>query len=538
MSYFEKSKFLLLLILVFFVINVYSNEYKSKEERLSQAFGYIYGQEYSLAKIEKIYPELKGDILKSRLKFKSSFGNAQKNIELELNKVMGDYFNSYKSKIKLQLNEVLDNQSYDKEAVINFLKEVNNRAEGNIESPIKETLLSYEYINSPHKEFLNGFTKTFQSKGHPKAKGVDFQVSVPESWLQEEGNRPNVIQKFTSENGKGFESVILMVKNIPLDEDYKITDQELDELFSNDGLKEFVPEGGKYISGKPITIDRYKGGMLEFEQTLERLDLQIKMRGIHFITVIGHKMIFVQCMLGALIGEINTDDEFKKFQPLFRLIGNSIIIQDKYIGKDINRSEKNNRLENTGYESLRKNASKKLDEGIGRICVFFLLILIYIIFKTIQWFVIKTKISEDLIIKAKKNIKNLGKYALIWALIQIISSLIFITSWGVGNLIIMFIIGSLVSFLGYKLYKKESLSLKPIISIFTITATFVFVIPIIAILFLIQNENSFGLLGFLWIKFFNMIEIIRFGPAFLTLILCFYSISSMFSYLKIKNSLN
>ncbi len=527
---FLKFKYVIFIILAILTIKIHSETNKPKEEILSQTFGYILGQDYSLTKIENNYPELKLEVKKARLNFNSSFGKAHKNIEDELKNILGDHFNSYKSEISKQFAEILKNQSYNKNIALNFLQEVNDRAKGDIESPVIETLLTYEYINEPHKELLNNYTKTFRTKDHPKAKGIDFQVSLPQSWSQKEGERPNIVQKFRSGNGKGLVSVMLLVKDLPLIKDYKITEQDLDDLFSNDGLKEFVPEGGKYISGKPITIDSFKGGLLEFEQTVERLDIKIKIKGIQFITLIDHKMIFVQCMLSGLSEKDNLDDEFDKLQTLFRLIGNSIIIQNQY------KTYKPKTENNAEFHFLKERALEKMNEGFGRIALFLLIIFFYLIFKTIQWFAIKKRISDKITLKAKKNLKNLGKYSIIWAVIQMLFSLFFILSWGVSSLIFMLIISSLVGFSGYKLYKKESNSLKPIISIFAITSLFSFVIPLIATIVLIQDETTLGEIGFLWLKLFNMIQIIRFGPALLTLILCFFSISSMFSYLIIKRN--
>lgn len=76
-------------------------------------------------------------------------------------------------------------------------------------------------------------SRVFRTQGHPKAKGVDFQVRYPASWRPAEGERPNIIQKFVSENGRGLESIMLVVKDIPLPEDYKPTKRELDEFFSD-----------------------------------------------------------------------------------------------------------------------------------------------------------------------------------------------------------------------------------------------------------------------------------------------------------------
>ena len=92
-----------------------------------------------------------------------------------------------------------------------------------------------------------------------------------------------------------------------------------------------VPDGGRLISAKPIVLDGEKGGMILFEQTLQRLDLSMTMRGLNFITVRSGKMIFIQCMVYTRPGEASKMQErFSRFEPVFRLIGNSFVLHDRY----------------------------------------------------------------------------------------------------------------------------------------------------------------------------------------------------------------
>lgn len=71
-----------------------------------------------------------------------------------------------------------------------------------------------------------------------------------------------MIQIITSENGRGLDSIVLIVKDNPLPQAYRITERELDDLFSPRSLKETLPEGASFLSAKPITLDHRKGGML------------------------------------------------------------------------------------------------------------------------------------------------------------------------------------------------------------------------------------------------------------------------------------
>jgi len=194
-------------------------------------------------------------------------------------------------------------------------------------SPILETLLTYQFIDWPMEEFTLGYNRVFRTKNHPKAKDVDFQVRYPISWRPEEGERPNIIQKFTSENGRGLEGFSLMVMDIPI----PLTEQDLDDFFVEIELRGMTPEGGKFISAKPIVLDKHKGAMIIYEYTGQRVDITITTRNLWFITIYERKMIQIFCSVSALPGEESElQERFNRFEPLFKMIANTFIIQEQY----------------------------------------------------------------------------------------------------------------------------------------------------------------------------------------------------------------
>ena len=125
--------------------------------------------------------------------------------------------------------------------------------------------------------------------------------------------------------------ILLMVKDIPLPPGYKVTKKELDEFFTDRELRGMAPRGATVISAKPIILDGQKGGMFIFDQTMQRLDITMKIRNLHFVTVRGSKMIFVQCMVSVPPGkEAEIQERFNRLEPLFKLVGNSFVIQEQY----------------------------------------------------------------------------------------------------------------------------------------------------------------------------------------------------------------
>ena len=294
---------------------------------LSRTLGFIMGQRFTLNIIKKEYPNLALQAQVAEMEFESSFSNAEKNISYVLQEMLKEEYPKFLEMLEKQESALLSSQQFNKEVATNFIAEVESRARGEMPSPILETLLTYQFIDWPMEEFTLGYNRVFRTKNHPKAKDVDFQVRYPISWRPEEGERPNIIQKFTSENGRGLEGFNLMVMDIPI----PLTEQDLDDFFVESELKGMIPEGGKFISAKPIVLDKHKGAMIIFDYTAQRVDITIIMRSLVLITIYNGKMIWINCAVSALPSEEGElQERFNRFEPLFKMIANSFIIQEQY----------------------------------------------------------------------------------------------------------------------------------------------------------------------------------------------------------------
>jgi hypothetical protein len=303
---------------------------KEKYKRVSEAYGYLIGQEYFFKIIKAEFPSLELNITKAQLLFNSTFGKSKENLKIYLSELLGkNEFKDYEIELIAELKKMVAKQTYTEENAIDFITEVENRANGQIASPVLETLLSFQFLDRPQDEFLLGFNKIFKTKGHPKSKDTDWQIRVPTSWRAEEADRPNIIQQFTSDYGDGDQSIMLIVKEIDLPKGYKLSKEDQNELFTEKEMKGFIPDGGNFISFKKMTLDNNAGGMLEFEQIVERLDIKVKMCLVAFIFIRDNKMYFLQ---GGISNKLNSDltKEMQKYLPLFKLVANTIVVNDQY----------------------------------------------------------------------------------------------------------------------------------------------------------------------------------------------------------------
>lgn len=300
------------------------------EDDLGRALGFLLGQRITLNRVKAEFPDMASRARQAEAEFNLSFGTAETGIRNALQRMLGDEYPKFVAQAESRLQTALASRPVTRETAGSFLAEVESRAKGSLPSPLLETLLTYEFMGRPAEEFARGYKRVFRTAGHPKARGVDFQISYPASWRPGEGERPNVIQKFVSENGRGLEMVMLMVKDLPTP-GYKVARADLEALFSEKELRGMVPAGGRLIAAKPIVLDGQKGGMVVFEQTLQRLAVSMTVRGVHFVTVRSGKMVSVQCMVYMRPGgDVDAPGRFGRFEPVFRLIGNSLVLNDRY----------------------------------------------------------------------------------------------------------------------------------------------------------------------------------------------------------------
>lgn len=329
----------LLTLLVIFALaqKAFSEELAIKEPRwkqLSQAHGFVLGQQASLELIEKKFPDLAKDVQEAWFSFNSTaLGESVKGVEEELSRKFGEKWPKYIKAMTAQMDSLVGGQELTHQQAVAFLHEVRQRAKGDMPESILATLLSANprFSKNPEFEMSNGWKQTFRTKGHPKAKGVDFSISFPASWSRREGYRPNIIQVFESSAGHGPISCNLMVKTLPLPAGYKITKEELKESFQPNELKGMIPDGSTFIDAKEIVLEGLPAGMLISDQTVERLELRVTMRMTQFVTIYDNSMIFIQFMVAKIPDSTDTlDDLQKQFLPTFKAVANTFVLNDLY----------------------------------------------------------------------------------------------------------------------------------------------------------------------------------------------------------------
>lgn len=305
-------------------------------KNIGKTYGFYIGQSLSLDAIEKTFPEIAPKVQVARLEFDSSFASAITNMDAVL-AGKDTTWGQVKRDLQTKLATTFTNQILTPDSAKAFTDTVKKRAKGDIPSPIVETLLTFHpsFIAKPASEFLEGFKARYTSDGSEKAKGVKFHLDYPKSWSSAEADRPNIVRKFVSQNGSGFEMIMVMVKSLPFPPGQKPSDKELEamvaEVSTATELKQMLPNGATFVAGGPIRIDSRPGFFQEFSLKQQRLDMTFASHAVIYTAYYKTWMIQLHCQVGRDASlEHGLQEHFDKFEPLFKLVASSLVIDSQW----------------------------------------------------------------------------------------------------------------------------------------------------------------------------------------------------------------
>jgi hypothetical protein len=320
---------------ILFGLNSYCQAQKQEKYiAASSVYGFFTAMEISLETIYEYEPELRTEINELKFLKTSNFPNCKKNAYSYL-KNESNYLSFTEKKLdSLKTDWKINSILTSKDERTEFLKKSENYLKGNIPSPMLENILSFEYQDRPHKEFVNGYTYSYNTKGHKKAKNSEFSIDIPKSWTAREGRQPNVIQLFTSDCGNGSSSISILTQEMPFTKEElgNLTFEEIDKLFREDIFTEEYAKNfieGKFISYKPMNIAGRSGFSVVYEVISDKMGMKIKMRNNVYIFHDVTNLHFINCGIGTPNIAENLEEKSTIINPLFFMIVNSIVVPKK-----------------------------------------------------------------------------------------------------------------------------------------------------------------------------------------------------------------
>lgn len=312
-------------------------------ENVSHTFGFKMGQEKAINMIHNRFPSLSRDLSVAEAKFKREFKSAYNSIDKTADMRLSDW-STIKNEIERRSPNI-DYSNVKKQDAEEFIEKLQARASGSLPSPVLETLLMFnpKYIQNPRLMFSDGYTKEYRSKNSAKAKGVDLAIEYPASWKADEGRRPNVVQKFTSENGHGLEIVTIVIKNFPREIADKFSESDILKLKEEKIWDAIYPsmntldEGSVVIAGRPAIWGEFSG-------TINQTGIKLDMHGLGFALIDNESMVQIMFMVSQKNDSSNSSIEakFRHSAQVFQMMINSLDFFDQYEGSSKSTLSNNN----------------------------------------------------------------------------------------------------------------------------------------------------------------------------------------------------
>lgn len=184
-----------------------------------------------------------------------------------------------------------------------------------------------ESVEEAVVKFSNGAAQQYSTVGQPKAKEARFSIKFPQSWKAKDGAHSNVVQNFISDEGLGMEIAMILTKAIP--DEVGDMGSVIKSTLTPAALSNDVPDGVHVIKAQTTEVENVPAGLLETTTIRERVGVRLNIHQQELVFFQGRTMVSVLFqVMGTNAEEVS--QRFEKFRPLFFLMMNSIILDEKW----------------------------------------------------------------------------------------------------------------------------------------------------------------------------------------------------------------
>ena len=300
---------------------------------IAKVYGYYFSQEYLLNEISKKFPELAELTLLAKMEFSANFKSAIDDMDEMMAKDSRGQWEKLKKTLSDKISSSINIDKFSEAKARQFIDLVRERAKGNIESPFLETLLLFKagYEENPEREFLDGYKYKYINNGEGKANGIAFSIESPKTWAPREGNRPHVVQKFVSENGRGFGMFLVLINEFPIKTGENVTEKDIVGLLDSGDIKKYLPKGATYLNGGKLTLESLPGFWIDYVNRSSRMNVTMIVETRAYVIFYKNKMIQLQGHITKSVSGIKEQGAgLKQYQPLFDLMANSLVVTSRY----------------------------------------------------------------------------------------------------------------------------------------------------------------------------------------------------------------
>ena len=335
----SRKRYFLIFVLFIICTGIYANPLEEitltndLAKNIGQAYGFYLGQDLSLDKISELYPLLSSDVMKVRYEFSSNYKSSIKNFDVIMDNYSATQWSEIKKNTLETLKQMMHNNHFTEAEARQFINVVRQRAKGNIESPVLETLLLFkpEYQQHPEREFKDGFRNKYESNGLGKSQGIRFSIEFPKTWDSKDGDRPHIVQKFVSGRGKGLNMFIIGIYDLSLQPSEFITEKDINEILNPSDLKEFLPSSAAIMNYGKLTLEGFPGFWVNYKIIKARAKNYITTETASYFIYYKDKMIEFDGSVAVSVNDIKIDGaDLDKYETLFDQMINSFVLYNKY----------------------------------------------------------------------------------------------------------------------------------------------------------------------------------------------------------------
>lgn len=317
-------KLLILLLSIVQVKDCFSqvNDKFDSPKNIVKAYFYLLGQKTTLKYYIEKDPGNK-DLLLLNNKEESYFGQARSKMKAYLvNKVGAQDLKKQEEIAFTALDKLYNQQSLNYD---NLKNDLNGRINGmkTLPEDIKLTTLSFKYQGHLNSLISDGFYNIYNSKGHPKSKGIDFSIKIPVLFEIVDGDRPNVLNNFKTSIDENFMNFNIGTVNVP--ELGNVTQKDVNELIKSARYKSMIDKNAQNVEAKPIFIEDLNGLKISYNLHVQRLDLSLDSYMIQYMLFLKGKMMTVTFGI-----QKNEDVDYLKFNAYVTSIMNTFILNSNY----------------------------------------------------------------------------------------------------------------------------------------------------------------------------------------------------------------
>ena len=303
---------------------------------LGKAYGFFVGQIFRLERIEKAHPDLKNQVLLAKLEFTTAFPNFETNAKKSFaswGAKEADIENMVKT-WREAVGPMVEREPIDLETSKSFLEDVRKRAKGiDVPEDVLQYLLATSFMDHPEAEMARGWHQKYSSKNHPKAKGVTVLLKAPMSYKRMEGERPNIVAKWTSEGGNGLEMLMLLVL---ASDERAPTRKEIEDDIKRGAkgeLRQSFSEAGTVLNMRAFSQEKAAGVIADMQSNLERTGIEFTMRRRQFLLFLPGRSVSLECQVGAKREDAGQlEGRFNRIADLCLQVANSLVLPQQYQG--------------------------------------------------------------------------------------------------------------------------------------------------------------------------------------------------------------